>query len=240
MSEQLYYTKKVTGNQCVLDAEEALHCIKVLRMRKGDELRVTDGNGGIYLCRIINDNLKNCELQIISQLSSDHFSKPIIHIATALTKNPARFEWFVEKAIETGVSRITPIDCKNSEKVTFKRERIEKLAVAAMKQSLRIHLPIIDDVMKFNNFVEKYQYENRYIALMEHPHILQIDDLAGIKEDVVFLTGPEGDFTFEEVEIATRHGFKPISFGNFRLRTETAALYSCILANLMICLNRKK
>lgn len=230
---QLYYSESISGDICKLDQNEANHCLRVMRMKKGEKLQVTDGKGFLYDCTIISENVNDCELKINEKINKSGTEQSSIQIAVALTKNPSRFEWFVEKAVEIGIHRIIPIECKNSEKVTFKRDRIHKLAIAAMKQSLRTRLPIIEDIKKLDQLLITSNNQYKCIATMNHPQNTGLHQLYSNPGDILIVIGPEGDFSDAETNLALNHNFKPITLGDFRLRTETAALYACMTVNLI-------
>ena len=241
---QLFYSKDITPNGfCTLDAEESRHAVRVLRMREGDTINVTDGRGNLYQCTIINASDKSCVVSDAIVISlpftpSHSLSLPQIHLAVAPTKNPARMEWLVEKAVEIGVGEITLLQCDHSERSFLKTERLEKLAVSAMKQSLHTVLPTINPPVKLSEWLSQAfrQSGTQVLKLIAH---CEADKprtpLAAALQpgrDAVVLIGPEGDFSEEEIQLALECGFTPVNLGPSRLRTETAALYAVTAFNL--------
>lgn len=235
---QLFYSKDITPNGfCTLDAEESRHAVRVLRLRAGDEIHVTDGRGNLYLCKMVDANDKECVIESESQLPTTHSQLPTIHLAVAPTKNPSRMEWLVEKAVEIGVGEITLLDCDHSERTFLKTERLEKLAVSAMKQSLHTVLPAIHPAVKLSDWLHCPLPTTRSLKFIAH---CEADrprtPLAAALQpgcDAVVLIGPEGDFSDEEITLALQCGFQPVSLGPNRLRTETAALYAVTAFNLI-------
>lgn len=210
-----------------LSASDSQHCVRVLRHREGDEIEVIDGAGTSYRCVIVEANPHRCQIEIIS---SRPVAKPWIGdltLAVAPTKLMDRMEWMVEKATEMGVDRIVPILCHNSERRVIKTERLVKTAVSAMKQSLKATLPVIDELTPFATFIRGCQAEERFIAYCDAltPRLL-LPRLHHPGASVAIVIGPEGDFSPEEIRLALDHGFKAVSLGECRLRTETAAIAS--------------
>ena len=215
---------------CTLDEQESKHCTKVLRLTKGDQVQVVDGQGNWFDCTIATPSPKKCELHILSKKvleSPPHY----IHIAVAPTKDIGRIEWFVEKAVEIGIQEISFFTSQHSERKVVKLERIRKVAVSAMKQSLKAHLPILNELQSFKSLLQNNQTGIRLIA-NQVAGATYLQNCA--KADSYFVCiGPEGDFSEQEISLAQEAGFTPISLGNARLRTETAALTSCIELNLL-------
>ena len=234
---QLFYCKDIIPNAfCTLDAEESRHAVRVLRLREGDELNVTDGKGNLYTCQIVEASDKACSIQSISPLIS-HLSPFTFHLAVAPTKNPSRMEWLVEKAVEIGVGEITLLDCDHSERSFLKTDRLEKLAISAMKQSLHTVLPEIHPAVSLRDLLSTTHYPlptQKFIAHCEadKPRTPLATALQP-GQDTVVLIGPEGDFSEEEIALALECGFQPVSLGPSRLRTETAALYAVTAFNLI-------
>lgn len=206
---------------------ESQHCIKVLRMKQGDKIYVTDGKGYRYNCTIIDPNPKRVYLNIDSkEFIPNHWNEQI-SIAIAPTKNMDRIEWFAEKSTEIGINSIIPIKCSHSERKELKTERVNKILVSAMKQSLKTVLPQISEMAKFTDVVKKPFDGQKFIAYCDE----SIEKKTFTKEyiagkNALILIGPEGDFSPEEVCIAIDNGFTPVTFGDSRLRTETAALFA--------------
>ena len=234
---QLFYCKDITPNAfCTLDAEESRHAVRVLRLREGDELNVTDGKGNLYTCQIVEASDKACSIQSLSPLIS-HLSPFTFHLAVAPTKNPSRMEWLVEKAVEIGVGEFTLLDCDHSERSFLKTDRLEKLAISAMKQSLHTVLPEIHPAVSLRDLLSTTHFPlptQKFIAHCEadKPRTPLATALQP-GQDTVALIGPEGDFSEEEIALALECGFQPVSLGPSRLRTETAALYAVTAFNLI-------
>lgn len=238
---QLFFCKDITPQgYCNLDAEESRHAVRVLRLREGDEINVTDGCGHLYRCQIVDANDKTCVVnpELLNQLPTTN--RPSLHLAVAPTKNPSRMEWLVEKAVEMGVDEITLLQCDHSERSFLKTDRLEKLAVSAMKQSLHLTLPRINPAVPMrtwfnsNNQVFKQSGIKKLIAHCDPvlPRTLLHEALT-TGRDTVVLIGPEGDFSNEEIALALDNGFQPVSFGTTRMRTETAALYAVATFNFI-------
>ena len=214
-----------------LPEEEARHCTRVLRMHEGDVIEVVDGAGRLYQCRITLAHDKRCNVEIVEQVSQPaHWGHDIV-LAIAPTKNLDRIEWVVEKATEMGIDRIVPLLCCNSERKVLKTERLHKIAVAAMKQSLKATLPVIDEFTPFGRFITQPFEGNRFIAYCD-PMLPRSERQLFARQYVphahtLVLIGPEGDFSPEEVALAKENGFVPCSLGEARLRTETAAIVAC-------------
>ena len=235
---QLFYCKDITPNAfCTLDAEESRHAVRVLRLREGDELNVTDGRGNLYCCQIVEANDKACVVEASELLSAFHFPLSTLHLAVAPTKNPSRMEWLVEKAVEIGVGEITLLNCDHSERSFLKTDRLEKLAVSAMKQSLHTVLPEIHPAVSLRDLLSTFRFPlftQKFIAHCEadKPRTPLASALKP-SQNAVVLIGPEGDFSEEEIALALECGFQPVSLGPSRLRTETAALYAVTAFNLI-------
>lgn len=226
-----------------MDAEESRHAVRVLRLREGDEMSVTDGQGHLYECQVVEANDKACVVETRRATTPrEGLTKKAarLHLAVAPTKNPSRMEWLVEKAVEVGVGEITLLDCDHSERTFLKTERLEKLAVSAMKQSLHLTLPEIRPAVKMKDWLrtenDTWGREDiqKYIAHCEadQPRTPLAAALQA-ERDAVVLIGPEGDFSQEEIRMALECGFLPVSLGPSRLRTETAALYATVAFNLI-------
>lgn len=207
-----------------LPPQESQHCAKVLRMREGDKLTVTDGQGFLYECTLMEAHPKHCIVSIEHRTEMAKNRDFLLQIGFAPTKQMDRNEWFVEKAVEIGIDRFTPLLSCYSERKELKKERLEKIAVSAMKQSQQAFLPIIDELTRFSDFITRPFEGRKFIA---HCHNLPKKPLAQTYrkgENVLILIGPEGDFGEEEVGSAIANGFESVSLGETRLRTETACL----------------
>jgi len=209
-----------------LTEEESGHAIRVLRHQNGDESEVVDGNGTWYHCRITMVHQKHCGLEILSATPDKHWTYGI-EMVVAPTKNLDRMEWFLEKATEMGLDRLIPIRSRFSERKDLKVERMRKIAVSAMKQSLKATLPVIDEMTDIRKVIEEPFVGQKFIAhCMENEPRQLLSHLVKPGENVRILIGPEGDFSAEEVQLAINNNYIPISLGEQRLRTETAALAS--------------
>ena len=227
----LFYTPDIAERN-ELPSEEAAHAVRVLRLQPGDEIALTDGKGCFYKAEISTVNQKRCLVNILAKEEQPPLWKGHLHLAMAPTKNMDRIEWFAEKATEIGFDELSFLNCRFSERKVLKTERIEKILVSAMKQSLKARLPILNEMADFKKFVQQPFSGKKFIA---HCHegekpLLQTQIVPG--EDALVLIGPEGDFSEEEVRLAIENGFQPISLGRSRLRTETAALVACHIMNL--------
>ncbi len=232
---RLFLAEDTTGLYSQLSEEESKHCVRVLRMGVGDELWVTSGDGVMCRARVSIPNDKACEVEIVERLRGYQQRPFHLHVAVAPTKNSARLEWFVEKAVEIGIDRITPVLCDRSERYNQKTDRLEKLALSAMKQSLKAQKPIIDKPLKLTDFLNDLDTNNASLAMCYciGDERLTLKEIYTPKQDAVVLIGPEGDFSEREIAAALAKGFRAVTLGSSRLRTETAALYATVALNLM-------
>ncbi len=230
---QLFYTPNIQGSFYTLDETESKHAIRVLRMSQGDAIQLIDGIGNFYEGRISDANPKKCCIEILKKAEEFGKRNHYLHMAVAPTKNIDRFEWFLEKATEIGIDEITPILCDHSERKVIKEERLEKVIVSAMKQSLKAYLPKLNPLTPLKEFLQTPFDGKKFIA-----HCYE-QDKRDLKNEIpgshsnLILIGPEGDFSEEEIELAMQNGFLPVSLGASRLRTETAAVVACHTANLL-------
>ena len=232
---QLFYTPDILPQHkaFILNEEESKHAVRVLRMEKGHQLYLIDGRGGRYIAVITDAHPKRTVLEIVN-VHLDHEKRPYyLHVAIAPTKNSDRLEWFLEKATEVGIDEITPIICEHSERKEVKVERLNKVMVAAMKQSLKAYLPKINHSVKFDDFIRRKFEGKRFIAHCAEGDKSYLSTLLQPSVPLLVMIGPEGDFSKGEIDAAQAQGFIPITFGNVRLRTETAALMACIETNLL-------
>ena len=211
-----------------LGEEDSKHCVKVLRMGEGDTIEVVDGNGNLYTCRITMAHPKRCAIEVLDkEQQPPHWGHRIV-LAIAPTKNLDRIEWLVEKCVEMGVDRIIPLRCHNSERTVLKTERLKKIMVAAMKQSLKATLPQLDEMTSIMDVIAESVEGTRCIAycdaMLPREQRRTLPSVYRPGSDVMVLIGPEGDFSPEEVQAATTAGFVPVTLGESRLRTETAGL----------------
>jgi 16S rRNA (uracil1498-N3)-methyltransferase len=221
----LFYTQNILPPLHELGEEESRHCVKVLRLGRGDRINLADGSGTMYTAEITDANPAHCRVKIIDSVANWGRRGYGLTMAVAPTKNIDRYEWFIEKATEVGCDRFIPMECTHSERRVVKRDRLTKVAVSAAKQSLKAYLPAIDEMTPFNQVVAMPFDGVKLIAhcIDDLPHKL-LRDCVDAGDNVLALIGPEGDFSPEEVALATAHGFIPLSLGDSRLRTETAAL----------------
>ena len=223
---QIFYTPDIAVNP-ELPEEEAGHCIRVLRLTEGDEILLTDGKGTFYKAAISRAHHKHCEVFILESWQQPALWNFHLHIAVAPTKNMDRMEWFAEKATEIGIDAITCLNCRFSERREIKPARLEKILVSAMKQSQKATLPQLEGMTDFKSFVSQPFDGRKFIAHCENGDKTLLKQTYRPGENVLVLIGPEGDFSPEEIELALKKGFEPISLGESRLRTETAALVAC-------------
>ena len=222
---QLFYSPLLNKEDTnyTFDKEESNHIVKVLRKKNGDNLMVTNGKGYLFNTVINTDNDRKCSVTIVDY----DFKEPEnfhIHLAVAPTKMNERFEWFLEKATEIGIHEITPIICDHSERKQIKLERFEKIVQAAMKQSLHRYMPILHDAVSFKAFIQQENNSHKYIAHCEETEKTLLKNAIPKGASYTLLIGPEGDFSSSEIDSALKANFKPVSLGNTRLRTETAAV----------------
>ncbi len=229
----LFYTPDIKGNTYTLSPTESKHCTKVLRLTKGDTIHLIDGVGGLYTTEIIDDSSKACQVKCINVIREYQKRNFKLHIGIAPTKNNDRTEWFLEKCTEMGIDNITPVLCEHSERKVVKIERLNKIITSAIKQSLKAYHPELEELIKFKNFINQDFEGQKFIAHCNHENKTPLQDIYKKNNNVLILIGPEGDFSTQEVEMAKRAGFKEISLGNSRLRTETAGIVACHTINLI-------
>lgn len=222
-----FYAPDIEKNP-ILPESDSQHCVRVLRMKSGDMIEVIDGKGCRYECKILDAHQKRTRVEIINKQDMPLSWINNITIAVAPTKHMDRMEWLVEKLTEVGVNQIIPLLCRYSERKEIKTERLEKIAISAMKQSLKTVLPTIQQMTNINKVICECNATQKFIAYCDQsiPRILFSKEYVADK-DTIILIGPEGDFSQDEIKLALENGFKPISLGDNRLRTETAALVAC-------------
>ena len=222
---QIFYAPDIYGATYTLNETESKHCIKVLRMTGGVPVKLIDGNGNLYEGVISDPNPKKCHITITKL--SENFEKRDykLHIAISPIKNHERFEWFVEKSVEIGIDEITPLICHRTEKPNIKTERIEKIIISAMKQSIKTFGTVLNPPRTFNEFITESSGSIKMIAHCNNR--ISISQVYKKGNDAVILIGPEGDFTEYEIDIAIKLNFLPIHLGKSRLRTETAGIIAC-------------
>lgn len=229
----IFYTPDLSGNTYTLDESESKHCIRVLRLEQGAEIILVNGRGGMFTAQIVDANPKHCAVKIIKEELNYGHRNYSVHIAIAPTKNIERIEWFLEKATEIGMDRITPLLCRFSERKEIKNDRLEKVMISAMKQSLKAKLPQLDSLTKFNDFIAQPFEGQKFIAHCDDQHRDLLKKMIAPNQNYLILIGPEGDFSAEEIDKALKAGFQPVSMGDSRLRTETAGVVACHTFNLM-------
>ena len=228
---QLFYAPEISLPRYTLTEEESKHCIRVLRMRLGDELHLTDGRGTMYRCKVVDDNAKRCTVEVVDSISEYEKMDYGLTMAVAPTKNIDRFEWFLEKATEVGITEVYPIESDHSERRQIKLERQERVITSAVKQSLKAYHPTLHELTDVREVIAMNFDGQKYIAhcndaFGERPYL---GSLIKKGENNLILIGPEGDFSEEEITFAKQNGFKAISLGKERLRTETAAVVATVI-----------
>ncbi|MDX1349214.1 MAG: 16S rRNA (uracil(1498)-N(3))-methyltransferase [Putridiphycobacter sp.] len=232
LSKHLFFCKNIASN--TLSKQETHHAVKVLRLKIDDQISLMDGMGTFANARIID--LSKNEL-IFEVIQKEKFSIPIkqLHIAIAPTKTNERFEFFLEKCTEIGITEVTPILTSNSERKKINTDRWQKIILAAAKQSQSPYLPKLNNLQKFSEFMKQKRQGDKFIAHCEEDHDKQhLKDLVSDAKEICILIGPEGDFTQEEINFAKDQQYKPISLGKSRLRTETAGIVACHTVNIFI------
>ena len=225
---QLFYNSTISDNDTnfSFDKEESRHIVKVLRKKSGDVLHITNGKGLLFEAELTLADVKHCAVNITSK-SLQQKRTYNLHLAVAPTKMNDRYEWFLEKATEIGIESITPIICDHSERKIVKAERFEKIIQSAMKQSLQSYLPKLNDPITFKEYIAQDFSGQKFIAHCEDTDRKTLKSQLNINKDCTILIGPEGDFSVKEIELALRHNFIPVTLGETRLRTETAAIAAC-------------
>ena len=227
----LFYQPEIPNGIFTLSADESRHATKVLRLKSGDRIDLTDGKGVFYEAQITKPDLVKCGFAILTTKAQPR--KPFrIHIAIAPTKNTDRIEWFVEKTVELGIDHISFILCANSERKSLKLDRLEKIAISAMKQSGQAWLPQVTPMHPFNEILTSVA-KQKFIAFVDSQNPQHLKSVARTEGEALVLIGPEGDFSPEELQRAQDHGFQKVSLGSNRLRTETAGLAACHILNLI-------
>lgn len=220
---KLFYGE-IEGNVVTINDEEQQHIVKVLRMKNGEAIHVTDGKGNLASGKLMIEG-KKAHI-VVDEIKNNlpDFS-PKLHIAIAPTKNIDRIEFFVEKAVEMGISEITFLQTEKTERKNINLDKIKKQAIAASKQSLRFHFPIINDVMKIQDFLKNIDPEHMFVAhCHENLERTELNEIPKLK-NITFLIGPEGDFSEKEISFLAENNIKAVSLGNQRLRTETAGIF---------------
>ncbi len=224
---QFFYHPDFSNPVFELLPEEAKHCVKALRKKTGDEIFITNGLGQLATAQLIDDNLNHCSVQIID-LKNDYGLRPFhFHLAIAPTKNADRIEWMVEKCIEIGIEKISFIRCEHSERIKLDINRLQRIAISAIKQSNTTLIPDMR-LIDYADFIgEAKNGENHFIAWCDENNHEEYAQQALKGKDTILLIGPEGDFSPAEIQMASENGYKEVKLGSRRLRTETAGLYGC-------------
>lgn len=228
----LFYTPDIATRQD-LPEDEAAHCIRVLRLSMGDEVMLTDGKGSFFRAELSAVTGKRCCVTVLEEVRQEPLWRGRLRLAVAPTKNMDRIEWLAEKATEIGVDEIHFLDCRYSERRVLKTDRIDKIVVSAMKQSLKARKPVVGEMTPFKRFVSQDFSGQKFIAHCHEGEKPLLQDVLVPGRDALVMIGPEGDFSEEEVMEAFAQGFIPISLGKSRLRTETAALVAVHIMNMI-------
>ncbi len=229
----LFYSPNAKEGKLILGPVESAHCTRVLRLVKGDTINITNGAGKLMKARIIKPDHKACVAEVFESRDVQPDRSFSLQIAIAPTKNSDRFEWFLEKSTEIGIDKIVPLLCRNSERRNIKHERLMKVIIAAMKQSLTAWLPDIEPLTRFDELVSRPFGGTKLIATGSADPLNNAGKLYSRGSDVLVLIGPEGDFSDTEMNLALVNGFMPVSLSKNRLRTETAGVVACHSVNFL-------
>ena len=239
MKESRYFYVPDAAHQTELPPDEAMHAMRVLRLKGGDEMYLMDGTGCYYRAQVTIAATHHCYYEIREQMAQERQWQGRIHLAIAPTKMLDRIEWMLEKATEIGVDEVSFVNCKFSERRILKTVRLEKSVVSAMKQSHKAWKPVVNEMIPYRRFLEEPQKGHKFIAHCydEIPRADFFDELRAIyklsePQDVTVLVGPEGDFSIDEVRLAIEAGYQPVHLGESRLRTETAGLTAVMMMQL--------
>ena len=226
MSLPIFYAENLNTTQqlITLDEDTSKHVVQVLRMNKGEQIQLTDGKGALLTTTIVDDHKKKC---VVKSIEVKNTAAPIrkSSIAISILKNNARFEWFLEKATEIGITEIIPLICERTEKHHFRLDRMKNILVSAMLQSQQVWLPQLDEPRKLNDIINQSSEQQKFIAHCieeEKASLNKLIDRNAVSQ--IILIGPEGDFSKSEIELALQHNFLPVTLGETRLRTETAGI----------------
>lgn len=217
----------IQNNVAILNEDESLHCVKVLRHKVGDTIQVIDGKGTRAIGKIEAAHAKQCAVSLTEKEVVKQNRNYKLHIAIAPTKNIERIEWFVEKAVEIGIDEISFIKCKNSERTVIKDDRLKKVAEAAVKQSQQAYIPKLNLLIEYKEFIKNNSSDVKLIAHCEKESKQHIKQFITLNKSFTVLIGPEGDFTKDEIALALASAYLPVALGENRLRTETAGIFAC-------------
>lgn len=228
-----FYSPDISQPFVTLSNDESEHCVRVMRHREDDIVRVTDGRGHLAEAVIAEAHPKKCLLKIRQQITDNLLTHNGLHLAVAPTKNADRMEWLMEKAIEIGICSLTFLQCDHSERTHLNLDRLQRLAIAALKQSQTTWLPELR-MMKFTEFIQQNAdiQADKFIAWCDENNQRQLVSAPRNHSEMILLIGPEGDFSPEEIAAAREAGYVEVKLGDRRLRTETAGLYGCLVASL--------
>jgi 16S rRNA (uracil1498-N3)-methyltransferase len=234
MASAFFYIDEIgSAGSVVLNEETSKHVVQVLRMQNGDQLKLTDGKGSLHEARITDNHKRTCTVEILKTTRHERTTK-VNTVAISLVKNAHRFEWFLEKATEIGITEIIPIICARTEKQHFRHSRLHTVLISAMLQSEQTWLPVLHEPQKLNDVINRAAQNQKFIAHCDEsdktPLVSQINNAS---TSSIILIGPEGDFTKEEIEQALQHDFIPVSLGDTRLRTETAGVVAATVFSIL-------
>ncbi|MCD8740926.1 16S rRNA (uracil(1498)-N(3))-methyltransferase [Mucilaginibacter roseus] len=231
----LFYTPDIQPSvqQYFLNEEESKHCVRVLRLTVGDEVQLIDGRGGFYVARIKDAHPKRTILDVVSVTENYQQRNHYLHIAVAPTKNIERLEWFLEKSTEIGIDEISMVVCQRSERKEARVDRLNRIITSAVKQSIKAYHPVLNEPVPFSKFISGNLSGQGFIAHCAPGEKVSLKNVLEPGSRTTILIGPEGDFADNEITAALNAGYKPITLGESRLRTETAALEACFEVNFL-------
>ena len=228
---RFFYVPDIQHAEVFLTEDESKHCVRVLRLSKDDQVKLVDGKGNLYTGVIKEPDLRKCRIEIIhierGYGKRDHY----LHVAIAPTKSVDRFEWFLEKSVEIGIDEITPLLCERSERKYIRADRAEKIMISAIKQSGRAYLPVLNPLTKLEQFIKDSEKDNKVICHCESDKLPVLGDVIHGRPNALIMVGPEGDFTRNEIALATKNHFIEAGLGPFTYRTETAGIQVCSIFN---------
>ncbi len=231
---EIFFCPEIINGISILSEEESYHCVKVLRHIEGDEISLIDGAGNFYTAKITSAHKTHCGFEVIKKWKEDNSSCVKIHLAISPTKNNDRIEWLLEKAVEIGVNEISFIECEHSERRKINMERLNRICISAMKQSMRATLAKLNELISIKEFLnQKSEIKNQKFICHLGENKTQLSSVYQKGNHATILIGPEGDFSNDELKVAVESGFKEVILGNNRLRTETAALVAIVQLNLL-------